>query len=142
MADPLKLRARDDADLQAIATIVQDALVARGDIKYLPRERRFALMLNRFRWEEAPSSAVTPQPAQQDGDASFRDDGAAFERTHAVLSFEDTPDRLFSTARHERAWMDPDDTRVLDDVVRFIGQKVAAVIAPTMSLRMTFLPRR
>lgn len=50
---------------------------------------------------------------------------------HAVLSFEDTPDRLFSTARHERAWMDPDDTRVLDNVVRFIGQKVAAVIAET-----------
>jgi putative selenate reductase molybdopterin-binding subunit len=48
---------------------------------------------------------------------------------HAVLTFEDAPGRLFSTARHEKAWMDPDDTRVLDDVVRFIGQKVAAVIA-------------
>ncbi|MEA2916987.1 MAG: putative selenate reductase molybdopterin-binding subunit, partial [Bradyrhizobium sp.] len=50
---------------------------------------------------------------------------------HAVLSFEDTPGRLFSTARHERAWMDPDDTRVLDNVVRFVGQKVAAAIAET-----------
>ena len=30
-----------------------------------------------------------------------------------------------------RTWMDPDDTRVLDDVVRFIGQKVAAVVAET-----------
>jgi putative selenate reductase molybdopterin-binding subunit len=48
---------------------------------------------------------------------------------HSVLSFEDAPDRLFSTARHERAWMDPDDTRVFDEVVRFIGQKVAAVVA-------------
>jgi hypothetical protein len=47
----------------------------------------------------------------------------------AVLTFQDAPDRLFSTARHERAWMDPDDTRVLDNVVRFIGQRVAAVIA-------------
>jgi putative selenate reductase molybdopterin-binding subunit len=50
---------------------------------------------------------------------------------HAVLTFEDAPDRLFSTARHEKTWMDPDDTRVLDDVVRFVGQKVAAVIAET-----------
>ena len=50
---------------------------------------------------------------------------------HAVLTSEDAPARLFSTARHEQAWMDPDDTRVLDDVARFIGQKVAAVVAET-----------
>lgn len=50
---------------------------------------------------------------------------------HTVLTFEDAPDRLFSTARHEKEWMDPDDTRVLDNVVRFIGQKVAAVVAET-----------
>jgi CO/xanthine dehydrogenase Mo-binding subunit/aerobic-type carbon monoxide dehydrogenase small subunit (CoxS/CutS family) len=48
-----------------------------------------------------------------------------------VLTYEDAPTGLFSTARHEKAWMDPDDTRVLDDVVRFIGQKVAAVVAET-----------
>jgi len=50
---------------------------------------------------------------------------------HAVLTHEDAPDRLFSTARHEKAWMDPDDTRMLDDVVRFVGQRIAAVIAET-----------
>jgi putative selenate reductase molybdopterin-binding subunit len=55
----------------------------------------------------------------------------AIPGVHAVLTFEDAPARLFSTARHEKAWMDPDDTRVLDDVVRFIGQKIAAVVAET-----------
>ncbi|PJG54264.1 aldehyde oxidase [Bradyrhizobium forestalis] len=48
---------------------------------------------------------------------------------HAVLTHEDAPPILISTARHERDWMDPEDTRILDDVVRFIGQKVAAVVA-------------
>jgi CO/xanthine dehydrogenase Mo-binding subunit/aerobic-type carbon monoxide dehydrogenase small subunit (CoxS/CutS family) len=48
---------------------------------------------------------------------------------HAVLTHRDVPDILFSTARHEITAMDPDDTRVLDSVVRFVGQKVAAVVA-------------
>jgi putative selenate reductase molybdopterin-binding subunit len=49
----------------------------------------------------------------------------------AVLTHEDAPETLFSTARHEKAWMDPDDTKVLDTVVRFVGQRVAAVVADT-----------
>lgn len=48
---------------------------------------------------------------------------------HAVLTHEDAPSVLISTARHEKEWMDPEDTRILDDLVRFIGQKVAAVVA-------------
>jgi CO/xanthine dehydrogenase Mo-binding subunit/aerobic-type carbon monoxide dehydrogenase small subunit (CoxS/CutS family) len=47
----------------------------------------------------------------------------------AVLTHEDAPPTLFSTGRHENRNDDPDDTRVLDDVVRFIGQRVAAVVA-------------
>jgi CO/xanthine dehydrogenase Mo-binding subunit/aerobic-type carbon monoxide dehydrogenase small subunit (CoxS/CutS family) len=48
---------------------------------------------------------------------------------HAVLTFEDAPPRLYSSARHEIAEDDPDDTRLFDDVVRFVGQRVAAVVA-------------
>ncbi len=48
-----------------------------------------------------------------------------------VLTHEDVPPTLFSTARHENPHDDPDDTRLLDDVVRFIGQRVAAVVADT-----------
>ncbi len=50
---------------------------------------------------------------------------------HAVLTPADSPPRLFSTARHEDPHDDPDDTRVLDTVVRFVGQRVAAVLAET-----------
>ncbi|MFF1903012.1 molybdopterin-dependent oxidoreductase [Kitasatospora sp. NPDC058218] len=47
----------------------------------------------------------------------------------AVFTHHDVPDRLYSSARHEHPTEDPDDTRVLDDVVRFVGQRVAAVVA-------------
>ncbi|WP_306214684.1 molybdopterin-dependent oxidoreductase [Actinoplanes sp. RD1] len=48
-----------------------------------------------------------------------------------VLTHADAPQRHFSTARHEDPREDPADTRVLDDVVRFVGQRVAAVVADT-----------
>ena len=53
----------------------------------------------------------------------------AMPGVHAVLTHEDAPTALFSTARHENPRDDPDDTRVLDPVLRFIGQRVAAVVA-------------
>jgi putative selenate reductase molybdopterin-binding subunit len=58
-----------------------------------------------------------------------RSEALAVPGVHTVLTHEDAPKTLFSTARHEKDWMDPADTRMLDDVVRFVGQKVAAVVA-------------
>jgi len=49
----------------------------------------------------------------------------------AVFTHLDVPDTLYSTGRHEHRTDDPDDTRMLDDVVRHIGQRVAAVVAET-----------
>ncbi|MET0735811.1 MAG: molybdopterin cofactor-binding domain-containing protein [Microbacterium sp.] len=49
----------------------------------------------------------------------------------AVFSHENVTSRLFSTARHEHREDDPDDTRILDDVMRFVGQRVVAVVAET-----------
>lgn len=47
----------------------------------------------------------------------------------AVLTHEDAPRARFSTGRHEDPRDDAADTRVLDSVVRFVGQRVAAVVA-------------
>ena len=47
----------------------------------------------------------------------------------AVLTHADAPDILYSTGRHELDDDDPFDTRLFDTVVRFQGQRVAAVIA-------------
>lgn len=50
-ADALKLLARDEEDLAVISTVLQDALIPVSEMAYLPEERRFALVANRFRWE-------------------------------------------------------------------------------------------
>ncbi|MET0456788.1 MAG: molybdopterin cofactor-binding domain-containing protein [Mycobacterium sp.] len=51
-----------------------------------------------------------------------------------VLTHRDSPPVAFSTARHESRLDDPDDSLVLDDTVRFVGQRVAAVVADTAAI--------
>ncbi|UAK35474.1 molybdopterin-dependent oxidoreductase [Nocardia asteroides] len=58
----------------------------------------------------------------------------ALPGVHAVLTHADAPDLPFSTARHELRTDDPDDTYVLDRTVRFVGQRVAAVVADSVAL--------
>ena len=49
---PLRLLARDPEDLTVLAALVQDAVFPASEAAWRPRERRFAMLLNRFRWEE------------------------------------------------------------------------------------------
>ena len=56
---------------------------------------------------------------------------AAVDGVTLILTHENVSTRRFSTARHETRDDDPDDTLVLDEVVRFVGQRVAAVVATT-----------
>ena len=67
---PLRLRALDIEDLAVVSSLVQDALVAVGDIAHQPDAARFVLAINRFRWE-APGDPALPG-----------------ERVHSGLRFE------------------------------------------------------
>jgi hypothetical protein len=49
---PLRLVAQDAEDLQVISALVQDAVLPVTELAYDARRRRFALLLNRFRWED------------------------------------------------------------------------------------------
>jgi hypothetical protein len=51
VATGLKLRAEDAEDVAVLSAVLQDALVAVGEMTYLPEDRRFVLVANRFRWE-------------------------------------------------------------------------------------------
>ncbi|HWE21441.1 MAG TPA: DUF2948 family protein [Hyphomicrobiaceae bacterium] len=52
MAD-LKLLALDAEDLAIISAHLQDAVMKVGDLAFLPREKRFAAVANRFDWADA-----------------------------------------------------------------------------------------
>jgi hypothetical protein len=65
---PLRLRALDTDDLAVIAAITQDAVFPASEMRWDRKARRFALLVNRFRWENGRQ-----QP----------------ERVQSVLAFED-----------------------------------------------------
>ncbi|WP_372575044.1 DUF2948 family protein [Ruegeria jejuensis] len=71
---PLNLGAQDAEDLQVIATLSQDAVFPITEMSWRAKERRFAILLNRFRWE--------------DRDAAERRK-RAYERVQALLVFDD-----------------------------------------------------
>lgn len=48
---PLRLIAEDGEDLKVISAYLQDAVAKVGDFAWLPAERRFAFVANRFVWE-------------------------------------------------------------------------------------------
>ena len=66
---PLRLVAFDAEDLQVLSAMTQDAVLPVAQMAWQSSERRFALLLNRFRWEARGASQV--------------------ERVQSVLSFED-----------------------------------------------------
>ena len=49
----LKLIALDAEDLGVISAHLQDAVLRVGDMVYLPNEKRFVAMANRFDWAQA-----------------------------------------------------------------------------------------
>lgn len=50
---PLNLGALDAEDLKVISALAQDAVFPATEMRWLPKDRRFALLVNRFRWEDA-----------------------------------------------------------------------------------------
>jgi hypothetical protein len=76
---PLRLRAVDTIDLAVIAAHLQDAVAQIADMAYKPRERRFAIMFNRFMWEDVQD---------EQGKGAQADKNAPYRRVRSVLHFD------------------------------------------------------
>lgn len=51
----MRLAAQDSEDLEILSARLQDAAGRLGDFAWLPKQHRFACVLNRYRWEDATS---------------------------------------------------------------------------------------
>ncbi|GAD54465.1 MAG: hypothetical protein ACJASC_002231 [Limimaricola cinnabarinus] len=49
---PLRLKALDGDDVQVISALVQDSVLPAAEMAWRKSERRFGMLLNRFRWED------------------------------------------------------------------------------------------
>ncbi len=58
MQKPLKLTALDVEDLAVISACLQDAIGRVADTAYEPKRRRFAILFNRFRWENEATPSL------------------------------------------------------------------------------------
>lgn len=71
---PLAIRAEDAEDLRVLAALAQDAVLTAGDMAHDGVARRFSLLLNRFRWEDAETA---------------RREGRPYERVRSLLVISD-----------------------------------------------------
>ena len=62
---PLRLMAGDTDDLAVIAALTQDAVFPASEMTWDRIQRRFAILLNRFRWEDLPKAEARKRPYER-----------------------------------------------------------------------------
>ncbi len=100
----LKLRARDLDDMAVMAAMLQDAVVRPAEMTYQAREKRFVMVISRFRWEDPE---VKPDPAGEavsDGESQAPEAQAVTQAdTRADTQVDGQEDVRFEDARFEDA---------------------------------------
>lgn len=81
----LKLIAFDQDDLNVVSAHIQDAVVRVGDMAFLPREKRFAGVFNRFDWVRLLSGKAKAAGQTEPENVRVRT-ALRFERVLAVRS--------------------------------------------------------
>jgi len=107
VTDSLKLRAVDDEDWRVLSALLQDALVALSEVKFLAKQHMLALVASRFRWENCsdidlggeiglaaepaarPGNGHGKEPTEGDAEYDAMLDGCSrYERVNCGVCFE------------------------------------------------------
>lgn len=62
---PLRLIARDPDDVPVISALVQDAVFPSTEMRFDAKRRQFALLVNRFRWEDRARAEREGRPYER-----------------------------------------------------------------------------
>ncbi len=99
--NPVRLRAENTEDLAIISALIQDAVGQNGETSWQPRKHRFALLINRFRWEDKDAAEAQGRPFERvqstlviDGALKAGGEGlnpADKEQIFALLTLDFTP---------------------------------------------------
>lgn len=111
-ADLLRLVALDDEDLQVLSAHLQDAVVKVEDIRWLPRQKRLIISLNRFAWEAAVQAGNTGR----------------YQRRRSALHFE----------RVEKVQCNGLDPRAKDGVLALLAIQFKPTVSPSGEVLLLF----
>lgn len=71
---PIRLKAETPEDIPVISALLQDGVAQNSEISWAAKHRRFALLINRFRWEDREKAEAQGRP---------------FERVQSMLVIDD-----------------------------------------------------
>ena len=136
-ASPLRLMALDEDDLNVISACLQDAVVVVRDMAFVPGDKRFALVVNRFAREAGPMRKGLRKTYQR------RRTALHFEGVRSARTFgfdrSDTDQVLVLLAVHFEADPEPGSEPAGEITLVFAGDAVIVLNVDYIEAQMSEL---
>ena len=117
---PLRLVAFEAGDLEVLSSLAQDAVFPGNEMSWRAKDRRFAILLNRFRWEDAVSTNSGARPYER-VQSLLTIEQAHGVRSQGVTRDADTVLSLLSLS------IEPDEDAAGEVVLTLAGDGVLAI---------------
>lgn len=63
--NPVRIRAENADDLAVISSLIQDSVGQNSETSWQPKKHRFAMLINRFRWEDKAAAEAQGRPYER-----------------------------------------------------------------------------